>query len=492
MFKKNNVKAFTLVELLVVIAIIGIIASISIISLSNARAKAMDAVRVADLKQIKTALEMFFNDIGRYPTMVEWDTGSLYSVSNIGTTTYMEVIPQSPVKNSGDCISTNYRYRPIRDGNDYVIDFCLAKGSGDYLAGYGQIYSDAFINQGFVERNPEKLSTAQNDSDGFILDGPFGVAVDKGYAYVISFYSNALEIIDISNPDLMQHVATLHDGDGGALLLNPVDIVIDGDYAYLATRDTTGSLEIVDISNPTNPAHISGISHGVGGVSLNVPAQIYKNGDYIYINNWTGSSLEIIDVSDPFNPFHVSTVFHNGVDIFMDTSKDVAIVGNYAYVLGATSDSLQILDISNPYNPVPVGHILDGEGDAFLDGPFSIEVIGKYAYIANYYDYFEVIDVSDPANPVHVSKLHDGWLFGPSLDAPNKLKIVGSYAFIASEFSEALEVLDISDPFNPTHAAKYIFSGNQNRPRSLFAEGNYVYFANFVGDNLNIIKVFSK
>jgi len=203
MHLKNRVKAFTLVELLVVIAIIGIIASVSIISLSNARAKAMDTRRVADIKQVKTALEMFFNDMNRYPSIVEWESGSLYNTSTAGTTTYMEIIPKSPVKNSGDCISTNYRYRPINNGEDYIIDFCLAKGSGNYGSGYSQLSSNSFINQGFIDSSPEKLSTAQHGVGGFILDGPFEVAVSKGYAYVASFYSNTLEVIDISNPELM-------------------------------------------------------------------------------------------------------------------------------------------------------------------------------------------------------------------------------------------------------------------------------------------------
>jgi len=64
----NSKKAFTLIELLVVIAIIGILATVSIISLSNARAKSRDAKRVGDMKQIQTALELFFNDKNRYPT----------------------------------------------------------------------------------------------------------------------------------------------------------------------------------------------------------------------------------------------------------------------------------------------------------------------------------------------------------------------------------------------------------------------------------------
>ena len=52
-------KGFTLIELLVVIAIIGILASVVLASLNSARKKSRDARRVADIKQIQLALELY-------------------------------------------------------------------------------------------------------------------------------------------------------------------------------------------------------------------------------------------------------------------------------------------------------------------------------------------------------------------------------------------------------------------------------------------------
>lgn len=65
--RKGQSEGFTLIELLVVIAIIGILASVVLASLNSARQKSRDARRVADIKQIQLALELFFDKERTYP-----------------------------------------------------------------------------------------------------------------------------------------------------------------------------------------------------------------------------------------------------------------------------------------------------------------------------------------------------------------------------------------------------------------------------------------
>lgn len=61
MLNLNNkkIKGFTLIELLVVIAIIGVMASLAIVNLNQSRKKSRDARRMADIKEIDNAIQLY-------------------------------------------------------------------------------------------------------------------------------------------------------------------------------------------------------------------------------------------------------------------------------------------------------------------------------------------------------------------------------------------------------------------------------------------------
>ena len=124
---KTNQKGFTLIELLVVIAIIGLLSTLSILALNQARARARDAKRISDVKQIQTALELYYNDMGAYPSAVTAG-GSIASTYS----TYLAVVPTPPTPiDGGSCpdVQPVYTYTTQgtpQDGTaSYTIQYCL-------------------------------------------------------------------------------------------------------------------------------------------------------------------------------------------------------------------------------------------------------------------------------------------------------------------------------------------------------------------------------
>lgn len=105
---RNAAKGFTLIELLVVIAIIGILSSIVLASLNTARLKSRDARRVADIKQIQLAMQLYYDANSSYPTDIYAASGSLMP-------TYIATVPSDPVG------QVQYAYERLSSGSSYQI-----------------------------------------------------------------------------------------------------------------------------------------------------------------------------------------------------------------------------------------------------------------------------------------------------------------------------------------------------------------------------------
>ncbi len=68
MNRNKHRKGFTLVELLVVISIISLLSSVVFASVNSAQRKGRDAARAANVKSLKMAMELYYDDNNGYPT----------------------------------------------------------------------------------------------------------------------------------------------------------------------------------------------------------------------------------------------------------------------------------------------------------------------------------------------------------------------------------------------------------------------------------------
>ncbi|MBU4351270.1 prepilin-type N-terminal cleavage/methylation domain-containing protein [Candidatus Parcubacteria bacterium] len=124
----NNTKktGFTLIELLVVVTIIGIIASITIVSLGQIRKKARDSRRVSDVRQTMLALELYYDDHLKYP---EKGVVGLAGSIPASIPPYLDETPEDPGNIILACYPEGYRWwGNAGQAQKYCLWACLESG----------------------------------------------------------------------------------------------------------------------------------------------------------------------------------------------------------------------------------------------------------------------------------------------------------------------------------------------------------------------------
>jgi len=304
-----------------------------------------------------------------------------------------------------------------------------------------------------------------------------------------------IEIIDISDPANPCAAATIP-GPGLVTKLN-----LHGDYAFVQGKDR--SLQIIDVSQPDMVTWVG---------TLNTPHSISvftTSGDRLAVGGYdpsTGgvSGLSLYDLTDPLHPqllysrdidfniydlklrdgflFVAAGVY--GILVFDVSSPDCMILscqydtpyatqsllldGQYLY---ASDGGLLVLDITDPAHPSFVGRYDDGQ----TNGRPMLKR-GNLLYW-RVYNGLVIMDVSDPAAPILLSETVIGsYLSDITLSEkhPNVL--------LASNAWDGLFYVDISNPANPQVFGQYNTSG---AAEDLDAGGDYV----FVADNWNFLRL---
>jgi len=166
--KIKNQRGFSLVELLVVISIIGMLSTMAVVSLGGARKKSRDARRLTDIKQIRTALELYYNDNNEYPpsgggTGAISDSNSKITESDpiktVGGETYMLKMPQDPKSTQG------YYYKRGTDNKTYVLHYVLETKANNSIAAGGHCATPASMT--------DESNTNCSSTDPTVLIGSY-------------------------------------------------------------------------------------------------------------------------------------------------------------------------------------------------------------------------------------------------------------------------------------------------------------------------------
>lgn len=146
---KQKTQAFTLVELIVVITILAILWTIAFISLQWYSTQARDSVRISDLSKMKSALELFQLEAGKYPlpsdgTVITYSGATAWTQGSFWETVYSAVskldkIPTDPLSDKKYAYSTTstrleMQLAGVMEGDDLTLNNLNSANAGTKTA----------------------------------------------------------------------------------------------------------------------------------------------------------------------------------------------------------------------------------------------------------------------------------------------------------------------------------------------------------------------
>lgn len=245
--------------------------------------------------------------------------------------------------------------------------------------------------------------------------------------YLAGRFSGSVFIVDASDPDLPVEITRIQ-GIGF-----PQDVKVQNGVLYVTNEDGSGiGLRTYDVSNPGSPMLLGELSSpGVGNIH-----NVFVDGNYAYVASDDTSNLHVIDVTDPSTPTDVAQVpappggrchdmmarggvcygaFLGGgfmvINVVVPASPSPILTHNYpnsfTHNIWPSDDGLHVFttdenagghmkafDISDPLNVQEVGSY-EAKPNIIIH---NVIVDGPYAYIAYYVEGLHIVDVSDPTD----------------------------------------------------------------------------------------------
>lgn len=288
-------------------------------------------------------------------------------------------------------------------------------------------------------------------------------ALENGFLYLTT--NRGLIVVDVRNktrPKIAKKILT------GSLN----EIFTDGKYAYV-TQGGKG-LAIFDIRQPDNPVKLGEVNlyRAVKGKPLPVelpPTEVVVSGDYAYVANGN-NGMAVVNVKNPEKP---ALIKHVRTEKYCD---GMTIMGDYL-ALKLLPDTVLFLNRHDPANPVAEKSIpgigfppygINGRHAIFVKSrssfslvdilnPLSPETLGTYSIKTgakavradDYYVYvtmgsrgLKIYRRAPPENPVFLSSIR-------TTGTASGMEIWKEHAFISNGFQSGIDVIDIRFPETP-------------------------------------------
>lgn len=258
---------------------------------------------------------------GDYAYMVKAGTSN-FSIIDISNTANPSLV--------GSCTNSNCSLsatlQSIAVQGDYAYITSTTNGS--------ELYTVDISNKS----NPRRVRTydAPGNGDGRTL------WIDNGRLYMTRNYGSntaqyellVFSLDNPSNPSLL----------GGLNIENTcTDIVVSGNYAYLACSDTSREFQVVDVSNPSNMSLSKRYALNIPGSNTGWALTMLGSVAFIGMNN---GLIYSVNISNPQSPSIISSYDFDG-----DVNKMVVVGDSILAAAGAnSSQEVQFINVSDTSN----------------------------------------------------------------------------------------------------------------------------------------------
>ena len=215
---------------------------------------------------------------------------------------------------------------------------------------------------------------------------------------------------------------------------------IEGNCAYVTTRD---GMTVIDITDPGNPVSIGNLNFGSA-------FEIEVSGDYAYMQ---AGSIKIINISRRGN-YQIDNQYGSQTRFADIKAKD-----NYLFV-SVIDKGLEILDISDPASPQKIGQFYEGGNypESWM-GYVHFDVKDNILYLGEANICFKILNISDKQNPVKISSIQLNALITDIFVKENLLFIGTDQELIIYDISNSESPVKLSNlqGYHPAH-----LTANQN------------------------------
>ena len=220
--------------------------------------------------------------------------------------------------------------------------------------------------------------------------GPVRIEVDGNYCYVAARDSNRILKLNIATKSSIYNGGSISGAGSPNYLSQPNHILKSGSYLYVASGGDNAMVILNDVAGDNNPT-LAGVYTNATYCNGAMSVQVNSAGTRAYVAAFGGSRITVLDISTKSAPAYLNSVTGNGEPYYLNGIRDLLLLDDQ-YLLGASSndDCVVLYDVSavDATNAPRLVAVFQGAGaPKYCDRPYGLALYdADTVLVASYTD----------------------------------------------------------------------------------------------------------